>query len=376
MGHPQSRAWSTAKVTAHHAIIPTGVMPQEPLDDGQANVFSLICLGYARQFFKPLRFEAQQVLVELPSETGAETPTRIWKAHGRRILEPGWTILEKDVEDSSEEGPEKDVVENQAFPEMREDDVCTCTQAEAKARKTKAPPLFTEGTLITAMANVHTFITDQAAKKILRENEGIGTEATRAGVLETLKKRAYITVRKNKIHITALGENALNLSPDALKDPVTTAIWERQLKDIAEGRLYLDKFIHEQEKAIPAILEGIFSTDLESFKVDVHKCPACGEPLRRFQSRKDKKTYYWACLRKEQHPDEKPVFLPDDKGKPGQRQGQTEAETAACPDCGAQMRRLQSKKNKKAFYWACSKGRENGCPLRSDDNGKVGEAFS
>jgi DNA topoisomerase III len=98
--------------------------------------------------------------------------------------------------------------------------------------------------------------------------------------------------------------------------------------------------------------------------------------LPRFQSRKDKKTYYWACLRKEQHPDEKPVFLPDDKGKPGQRQGQTEAETAACPDCGAQMRRLQSKKNKKAFYWACSKGRENGCPLRSDDNGKVGEAFS
>ncbi len=357
----KSRAWNTAKVTAHHAIIPTGVAPQTPLEENQANIYSLVCLGYARQFFPPLRYEAQHILVELPSESGAKAPARIWKAAGRRILDAGWTVMENDEEEAPDE-------ERQAFPDMREGDPCTCERGEARAKKTKAPPRFTEGTLISAMANVHKFIDDAEAKKILRENEGIGTEATRAGVLETLKSRGYICIRKNKIYITALGQNALDLSPDALKDPVTTAIWERQLKDIAEGRLYLDRFLHAQEKAIPDILEGIFSADLASFKVDVHKCPACGFALKRMADKKDKRKHYWACFNSEQHEDGNPLFLPDANGKPGELR---KRETSACPECGKALYRVESRK-KGTFYWRCENRQ---CPLLSDDNGRPGKPF-
>ncbi len=361
----KNKTWNTAKVTAHHAIIPTGEAPRS-LDKDEARIFELICHGYVRQFFTPLRYEARQILIDLPSESDAHQPTRTWKATGRRVLDPGWTIVGQNKEPGEKQDAEQ---EEQIFPDMNEGDTVECLRAEAKPGKTKPPARFTEGSLITAMANVHNVVEDPEAKKTLRENEGIGTEATRAGIIETLKKRRYIAVKSNKIHITGLGENVLNIAPETLKDPVTTAVWERNLSDIAGGKLYPDKFMLAQEDALPQIVQAIFAADVNSFKVDVPKCPECGSVLQRWPSKKDKKQFYWSCMNKEQHPDGQPVFLPDDKGKPGVRRP---TETAPCPTCGKTLSRRQSKKNKKIFYWACE---SRTCPLLSDDKGKPGRPF-
>ncbi len=364
----KNKTWNTSKVTAHHAIIPTGESARS-LDKDEARIFELICHGYVRQFFQPLRYEARQILVELPSESGASQPTRLWKATGRRVLDPGWTVVGQNGR-HAEPGEKQDAEEEeQIFPDMNEGDSAECVRAEARPGKTKPPARFSEGSLITAMANVHTFIDDPEAKKILRENEGIGTEATRAGIIETLKKRQYIAVKSNKIQITGLGENVLSIAPEALKDPVTTAVWERGLSDIAADKLYPDKFMLAQEDALPDIIWKIFNARLDSFKVDVPKCPECGGPLRRLPNKKDKKRFFWACFEENKHASGKPVFLPDDNGKPGARQ---QTETAPCPTCGKTMSRRQSKKNKKAFYWACESRR---CPLLSDDKGKPGKPF-
>ncbi len=349
----KTKAWNTKKVTAHHGIIPTGENSASPLSGELQQVYELICLGFLRQFFQPLKYEAQTVEVDLAGKN--------WKASGSRVLDPGWSVL-----DSAPEAEEDS--EEQLFPVMQEGDAAQCRHVETQSKRTKPPAYFTEGSLILAMADVHKFIDDPEAKKVLRENEGIGTEATRANTLETLKKRSYIVLKGKHIHVTGLGENTLSLSPQILKDPVTTAVWERQLADIATGKLYLDKFLIAQEKALPDMLAAILDANLDSFVVDVPKCPECAGPLRRWKSSKGK-GHYWSCMNKEKHADGKPVFLPDEKGKPGT---QRTAVTDSCPDCGKTIRRLESKKKKGAFFWACESGQ---CPLRKDNRGKVGEAF-
>ncbi len=86
------------------------------------------------------------------------------------------------------------------MPDVHEDDGITASDINIKSQKTKPPARFTEGTLIEAMANVHRFIEDTQAKKTLKENEGIGTEATRAGIIETLKNRHLLELQKKEHH--------------------------------------------------------------------------------------------------------------------------------------------------------------------------------
>ena len=92
------------------------------------------------------------------------------------------------------------------------------------------------------MANVHLFVGDAQAKATLKESKGIGTEATRANIIETLKERGYLTAEKKSLVSTALGREVIDLTPPSLKDPITTAVWEERLEAIAQGKESIDTF--------------------------------------------------------------------------------------------------------------------------------------
>ena len=232
--------WDTKKITAHHAIIPTGEKPQS-LSVQETNLYLMIAVQYFLQFYPPMSYEAQKIVVSI-NDT-------IWEARGRLILEPGWTgVAAEEDEDAKKKEPE------QSLPPVSSDTPVTCTDVDALKKKTTPPSRFSEGSLIEAMANVHRFVSDAKAKAVLKENEGIGTEATRASILETLKGRGFITASGKSLVSTPLGQSLIDMTPDTLRDPVTTAQWEQRLEAITRGETSLEDFMREQYAALPLLL--------------------------------------------------------------------------------------------------------------------------
>ena len=215
------------------------------------------------------------------------------------MVDAGWTAFSKDEDDDRQE--------EESLPPVEQGDAVTCRTVESVRKKTSPPSRFSEGTLIEAMANVHRFVGDAEAKATLRETKGIGTEATRARVLETLKERGYLALDKKSIVSTPLGREIIDLTPPALKDPITTAEWESRLEAIAQGRETLDAFLAEQKKILPELLAPILGDSRPAFL-----CPDCGAALNRRKRKKDG-SWFWGCTA---YPACK-VILPDDHGKPG-----------------------------------------------------------
>lgn len=344
--------WDTKKVTAHHAIIPTGEVPQG-LSTEQTALYLMIATAYCLQFYPPMQYEAQKIRATI-----AETA---WEARGRLVLDAGWTgfAAEEDEDDA------KKKEEQQALPPVNKGDAVTCAHVETVKKKTSPPSRFSEGSLIEAMANVHRFVNEASAKATLKDNEGIGTEATRANILETLKKRGFIAPSGKSLVSTPLGQEVIDLTPHALRDPVTTAQWEQRLEAIARGESTLDAFMKEQSAALPGLLSSIL--DVEPQLVPgAHPCPTCGKAMIR-RNGKNTGEFFWACT----DPGCR-TFLPDVDGKPGQRRTSTASEYP-CPVCGTP---LYARTNEKGAYWACfnKEGHPDGKPVfLPDEGGKPGQ---
>jgi DNA topoisomerase-3 len=297
----RSRAWNDGKITAHHAIIPT-TAPADitRMSDGERKVYDLIRRRYLAQFYPAHEFDKTLACLSVEQN--------IFKATGRRIVADGWKSL---YQSSREDGD--DDADAQELPHLTRGATCPVVEAEVAAKHTKPPARFTEGTLIAAMKNVSKLITDERLRKVLRETSGIGTEATRAGIIKTLLDRGFMLKRQKNLISTDTGRALVDALPDPVKDPGTTALWEQALDDIAQGRGHLDEFVRRQAEWVAAMVtHAKQSGDLGGMSVEQHPCPECGKPLRR---RKGKSGVFWGCSG---YPECK-VSLPDSGGKPGRR---------------------------------------------------------
>ena len=320
----KSQAWNTKKVTAHHAIAPTGEKPAG-LSGKEQDLYAMIATAYCLQFYPALRYEAQKITISLLDTK--------WEATGRAILEAGWTAI-------TQEAGEHDTPQ-QELPTLKKGEAVQCAEIQLQKKKTSPPSKFTEGTLIEAMANVHRFVADADAKSQLREAKGIGTEATRAKVLETLKERKYLVAEKKALVSTPLGREVIALTPHELKDPITTAAWEARLEAIADGKERLDVFLKEQCAHLPDLIKAILGDGKPAFP-----CPQCGAPLLRRKSKKDN-SWFWGCSA---WPDCKAIF-PDDDGKPGKARSKPVLSSHLCPACG---KPLVKRSGKSGDFYGCS----------------------
>lgn len=303
-------AFNDAKVTAHTAIVPTG-KDASSLSGREAALYNLIAKSVVALFMPPEEYLAASVVVAMGGEK--------WTATGKQVTSPGWTQLYGGAA-ADEEDDEKEPT----LPSMKKDDQIS-GKAEVKSLQTKPPKRFTEGTLIDAMTNIHRYIEDPAAKSKLKETSGIGTEATRAGVIETLFKRGWVSKKGKTLISSAEGRAVVAALPKELSDPVTTANWEDKLTDIAAGKGSREEFekgivgfVGEQLKL--ATSSNIASQKPASFLPGMSKtgsganeapCPVCDQTARRLESKKKKGAYYWACTNREH------ALLADDHGKPG-----------------------------------------------------------
>ncbi|MCG8011941.1 MAG: DNA topoisomerase 3, partial [Candidatus Thiodiazotropha weberae] len=338
----QSRAWNDKKITAHHAIIPT----TSPTDTGRMNanerkLYDLVCRRYLAQFFPDHEYEQTTITLSVCDET--------FRATGKTEKSAGWRVVQSMPSESNEADSET----NQPLPRVEQGSKAHVRTTDLKTKQTKPPARFTEGTLIAAMKNIGKQIEDPALKKVLRETSGIGTEATRAGIIETLVQRGFIKKQKKHVISTNTGRTLIAILPNEIKDPATTALWEQGLDDIAQGKGQLATFIQGQAQWINTVLrQSISNTKTATASTgfanteSTHPCPACGKPLRR---RKSSNGFFWGCSA---YPDCK-TTLPDNKGKPTQRKSayKTQPHKArvgdTCPECKKGKLVLRSIKNGK-----------------------------
>jgi len=175
----------------------------------------------------------------------------IFTASGKVDLMLGWKSLYKNS--NAEQENNKPI---QKLPEIPINSMVPILKITPKQEKTKAPAAYTEGSLIAAMENIHSVVDNLEYKKLLKDGDGIGTPATRAAIIEELKRKGYLSVKAKKIHVTDLGKTVLREIPELVNNPVLTAIFERLLKDVETGKLPLNAFIEQQKAFIRKELEN------------------------------------------------------------------------------------------------------------------------
>ncbi|CAN7450759.1 DNA topoisomerase III [Pseudomonas sp. LjRoot277] len=276
----RSRAWNDAKVTAHHGIIPT----TEPanlarMSEQERNVYELIRCHYLAQFLPHHEFDRTQVELEC----GEERLTAV----GKQILVQGWKGLF--YENTEEDEPSQ---KHQVLPVLQQGTQCAVNDVELRPMHTAAPKPLTEGDLIKAMKNVAKLVNDPRLKQKLRDTTGIGTEATRAGIIKGLIERGYLLKKKRALMASAAAHTLIEAVPAAIADPGMTAIWEQALDEIEAGRLTLDEFVAKQASWIAQLVEHCGALTLALPVETGPACPICNASMLR---RKGKSGPFWSC---------------------------------------------------------------------------------
>lgn len=289
-----SRIWDDKKITAHHGIIPTrNAFQLSALSDAERRVYMLIRRNYLAQFL-PLH---ESDITRLQFDIGGQ----LFRTTGRTEVIKGWKALfGKDEEESA--GDDDASIE---LPPLRKGERCGVSGAEVVQQMTRPPAHYTFATLIGAMMNASAFVTDIALRKVLKDNAGLGTEATRAGIVEQLLNRGFIVRKGKQLRATELGADVIDALPSQLTDPGMTALWEQALDEVAAGRLSLNDFLQRQVEWTRKLVSQGGQQRVSIRVPPTPPCPLCGGKTR---LRKGQKGDFWGCHR---YPDCKGIINSD-----------------------------------------------------------------
>ena len=227
----RSKAWNDKKIEAHHAIIPTPKkMNSQSLSVQELKVYQLIARQYLMQFYPAAVYCEAKLVFTI---NGGQ-----FLAKGRQLMSAGWRAL-LGKEDANDAQMLMDKV-----PPLTEGTELLCVGGDIKDKMTEPPKPFSEATLLQAMTGIARFVADMSLKKILRETDGLGTEATRAGIIELLFKRQLLVREGKTIHATPAGKGLIYALPDEARYPDMTARWEHQLQAMTEKKQSYQPFMH------------------------------------------------------------------------------------------------------------------------------------
>ena len=325
---PKSKkVFDSSKVTDHHAIIPTGVPPQN-LTDMERRVFDLIARRFIAVFYPECKISTTTVMGEVD---GIE-----FKVTGKQILEPGWRVVfAKDVKDPTEEkeGEEENVlpafVKGENGPHI----------PDLNEKWTQPPRPYTEATLLRAMETAGKLVDNDELRDALKEN-GIGRPSTRAAIIETLFKRNYIRKERKNLFPTATGKELIGtIHEELLKSAELTGLWEKKLRQIERGTYEAKTFLDELKQMVHQVVINVLS-DQSTRTITIEEA-AKEAPKEEKKEKKPRKPR----AKKEEAPKEKAV--PQQPAKP------------VCPIC----KKGNILRGKTAY--GCSEYK-NGCTFRLD----------
>ena len=249
------KVFDNKKVTDHHAIIPTGVVPGA-LTDIEKKVYDLIVRRFIAVFHPDCKTSTTTVLGEVDGIP--------FRTSGKEILEPGWKMVfdrlqttdngQQTIEEQSEDNSQFSILNSQFTkgesgphtPELME-------------KWTQPPKPYTEGTLVRAMETAGKFVDDEELRDAMKEN-GIGRPATRAEIIKTLYKRNYVTKVKKNLVATPTGIELIGLiREELLKSAELTGIWEKRLREIEARRYDAKQFIEELKQMVAEIVHQVMA---------------------------------------------------------------------------------------------------------------------
>ena len=257
----KSRAWNNSKVSAHHAIIPTEKSALTiNLNTFEKNIYQLIVRQYLVQFYPVYIYDETQLELTIAGglfTTTAKVEVQLgWKALFPKKAKPGDQTRSNQVnpEQILGQGSEKNS-EQQTLPSLKQGDILHCQQGELLSKNTSPPAAFTDATLLAAMTNIARYVSNSDIKKILKDTDGLGTEATRAGIIDLLFKRQYLQRIGKNIHATDIGKALINALPDSATKPDMTAQWEAELNDISEKKSNYQHFMSPLESTLTQMID-------------------------------------------------------------------------------------------------------------------------
>ena len=232
----KSRAWNDAKVSAHHGIIPTAAARNlDKLAGKQRAVYTLIRARYLAQFLPNHEYDRTQADFDCAGQA--------LRAVGKQIVEPGW---KRALPEALAPARGREAPAPQTLPALAEGRDCAVDEVKPKDLWTQPPKPFTEGDLIKAMKNVAKLVEDPLLKQKLKDTTGIGTEATRASIIQGLLDRGYLVKNGKALSATPAAFSLIDAVPRAIADPGTTAIWEQALDMVQSGEMSLEEFVTRQ----------------------------------------------------------------------------------------------------------------------------------
>ncbi|MEP7247671.1 MAG: DNA topoisomerase, partial [Gammaproteobacteria bacterium] len=267
----RSRAWNDSKITAHHGIIPT----LEPanlagMSGKERAVYQLIRTHYLAQFLPHYEYDRTTAQFDCADQK--------LQARGQLITSKGWRIVLEDLQTHTE--GDDDSPHGQVLPDLSPGMRCEVTAVELKALKTLPPKPYTQGELISTMKGIARLVSDPRLKQKLKETTGIGTEATRAGIIQGLIGRTYLIRQGRAIRASPTAHTLIDAIPAAIADPGTTAIWEQSLDLIAARQMTLDDFIGRQSAWVADLIHQYAQTTLSIELPQGPACPKCAAPTR------------------------------------------------------------------------------------------------
>lgn len=274
------RIIDNSKVTDHHAIIPTDTrLRTDHLTPEENKVFSLVAARFLAVFYPAYVYESTKVYTKVGLDT--------FLSKGKTVLQEGWQAVEKALlPETRKNKTEKE--EEQQLPPLTEQQSVVAKRTKVLDKKTKAPPPYTESTLLSAMENAGRFVEDEELKEQMKDS-GLGTPATRAAIIERLLSVGYI-MRKGKTLVpTEKGQKLIAVVPEELRSPQTTGKWEKGLSSIAKGKMTEERFLESIRRYVRFLVDDaaqhkkdvVFEAERPREKRSrvqgLGKCPLCGK---------------------------------------------------------------------------------------------------
>jgi DNA topoisomerase-3 len=263
-----------AKVTDHHAIVPTDKKASGELPPDEAKVYDLVARRFLAVFFPAARFENTTVVTEVKKET--------FLSKGRVVLEAGWRALYPDgVSGKKEKEPP-------VLPPISVGQEWSVAKVGVKEGETKPPPRYSEAALLGAMETAGKFVEDEELRQAMKDS-GLGTPATRAAIIERLIKVGYVEREKKTLVPTPKGRDLVSLlHKSQLSSPELTARWEERLAKMEQGAQRRSDFMADIKRFTTSLVEEVRTMSGEKLvspasysrnREPLGACPKCGSPV-------------------------------------------------------------------------------------------------
>lgn len=316
-----------AKVTDHHAIIPTEqYVDLNKLSREERHIYDLVVRRFIAVLSAPFEYDEVQVKITVGRYN--------FYTKGQSIKSAGWRAVYDSTLADDDDDSEPDLAA-QRLPALSQGAAAAVKEVRVCAGKTSPPARYTEATLLTAMENPASQVVDGRLRDALKTAGGLGTPATRADIIEKLFNSFYIERRGREIFPTSKGRQLIGIVPPDLKSAELTAKWEQQLSLIAEGKANDRKFIEEMRGYASSLVQAVKSSTAEYKHDNITRepCPQCGKYLLEVNGKKGK------------------MLVCQDRDC-GYRKSISVITNARCPECHKKLE-MRGEGDKKAFFCVC-----------------------